>query len=268
MDIFAHPTLQAFFAGLGPFLAISLGAAGVFLRKEFSKSTLHLMLGVAAGMMLGATFWALLAPSLALSAELGKLAFVPTMFGLIIGALFLRGFDAILPHTHSLSYTTEGISTNWQRSILLIVAMALHHIPEGLAVGVSYGAVNTEQAMNAGISANSAMVLMLSIMLQGMPEGLVVAIALRGEGMSAAKSFFWGSFSGITTPIGAVIGALATSLSTQILPVALAFAAGAMLYIIIEDIIPESQASGHGNNATLAAIGGLILVMIFNSIFA
>ncbi len=267
MDFFAYPTVQAFFAGLGPFLAIALGAAGVFLRKEFSKGTLELMLGAAAGMMLGATFWSLLIPSLDLSKDLGKFAFLPTMIGLFVGTLFLRGFDALLPHTHNLSNKTEGVSTNLNRSILLILAMALHHIPEGLAVGVSYGVMGTEQAVNADLSMNHALVLMLSIMLQGIPEGLVVAMALRAEGISAAKSFFWGSMSGITTPIGAALGALTISLSTQILPMALAFAAGAMLYIIVEDIIPESQVSGHGNNATLATIVGIVLVMIFNTIF-
>ncbi len=266
MDILTHPILQAFFAGLGPFMAISFGAAGIFLRKEFSRKAIEIMLGAAAGMMLGATFWSLIMPSLDLSADFGRLAFLPTMVGLILGTLFLRCFDAILPHTHGLTDTTEGLSTNWHRSILLIAAMALHHIPEGLAVGVSYGAASLEHSM--GPSTHEAMLLMLSIMLQGMPEGLVVAVLLRGDGHSPMQSFIWGSLSGITTPIGAAMGAFATGLSTQLLPVALAFAAGAMLYIIVEDIIPESQSSGHGNNATIAVIGGLILIMIFNSVFA
>ncbi len=253
-------------AGLAPFAAISLGAAAVFLRKEFSHKTLEIMLGAAGGMMLGATFFALLLPSMELSAPLGMWSFLPPAVGLLVGALFLRLFDGLLPHMHNLSGTKEGLSTAWQRSILLVTAMALHHIPEGLAVGVSYGAVGI--AESATLSTNDATLLTFSIMLQAIPEGLVVAMALRAEGLSAKKSFIFGSLSGITTPFGAVIGAMAASTASQILPISLAFAAGAMLYIIVEDIIPESQTSGHGNAATLAVIGGFILIMAFSTIFA
>ncbi len=279
METLFTPTVQAILAGLGSWFSISLGAAFIFTRKEFSRELLQIMLGAAGGMMLGATFFALLIPSLELAAGHdfwgttagGIWAFVPTVFGLILGALFLRGFDSLLPHTHTESQVTEGISTSWHRSILFVTAMALHHIPEGLAIGVSYGALNSVDpatSADAVLSVKDAAVLTASIMLQGVPEGTVVAMALLREGLSRKVSFFFGMLSGCTTPIGTLLGLWGTTLAAQFLPVALAFAAGAMLYIIVEDIIPESQASGHGNTATLAVIGGLILVIIFQTLFA
>ncbi len=278
METFFTPTVQAIFAGLGSWFSITLGAAFIFTRKEFSRKLLQLMLGAAGGMMLGATFFALLIPSLELSAAHafwgtvgnGLWAFVPTVFGLLLGTIFLRLFDAVLPHVHAENNVTEGMDSSWHRSILLVTAMALHHIPEGLAIGVSYGALNTVDGSTAGaaLSFSDAALLTASMMLQGMPEGTVVAMALLREGLSRKTCFLFGMLSGCTTPIGALLGLLGTSLAAQFLPVALAFAAGAMLYIIVEDIIPESQASGHGNAATIAVIGGLILVIIFQTLFA
>ncbi len=285
MDIMT-PTTQAMLAGIGSWLAITLGAACIFLRKEFSPKLLQLMLGLAGGMMLGATFFALLIPSMELAQEhpvwpfaSGAWAFIPPVLGLLLGALFLRTFDALLPHTHSQSDTTEGISTSWHRSILLVTAMALHHIPEGLALGVSYGAFTTDLgpiatesgaqvATSTALSLQDILLLTASMILQGIPEGTVVSMALLREGLSRNMAFLCGMLSGCTTPIGTVLGLWATGLASQFLPVALAFAAGAMLYIIVEDIIPESQASGHGNAATIAVIGGLIVVMIFQTLFA
>lgn len=264
MELFSHPAVQAFLAGMLSWAAISLGALIIFTRKNFSRRAMDIMLGLAGGMMLGATFWSLLTPALEMSADLGKLAFAPPLLGLVLGAVFLRGFDFVLPHLHGMSNTTEGMQTAWRRSILLVTAMALHHIPEGLAVGVSYGAAG------AGLSAmtlSSAMVLTASIMLQGIPEGLIVSLALRAEGLSARKACLFGVLTGCTAPLGAVPGALAAGLTAQVLPVALGFAAGAMLYIIVEDVIPESQASGHGNEATLAVIGGVIMVMCMDTLF-
>ena len=263
MELLSHPAVQALLAGALSWASISLGAFIIFVRKEFSRRTMDIMLGVAGGMMLGATFWSLLTPALELSAPLGKWAFGPPLLGLMLGAAFLRGFDHLLPHLHAMSGTAEGMSTAWKRSVLLVTAMALHHIPEGLAVGVGYGAAGLEQS---AMSLTAASVLTLSIMLQGVPEGLIVSMALRAEGLSARKSCFFGVLSGITAPLAAVPGALAAGLTAQVLPVALGFAAGAMLYIIVEDVIPESQASGHGNDATLAVIGGVILVMCLQTV--
>lgn len=263
MDTVMHPVWQAFMAGMGSWLAITLGAAVIFLRREFSRRMQDIMLGGAGGMMLGAAFWGLLTPALEMSAHLERWAFAPALAGLALGAFFLRGLDKVLPHLHALSNTHEGLSTTWRRSILLVTAMALHHIPEGLAMGVGYGAAGVADAT---ITQGSALVLTLSILLQNIPEGLVVSTALRAEGLSARKSFFYGMLSGITAPIGAVPGAFAAGMMTHILPVTLAFAAGAMIYVVVEEVIPEANASGNGNDATLACIGGVALVMMLDSI--
>lgn len=264
MELFSHPAFQAFVAGLLSWASISMGALVILTRENFSRRTMDIMLGMAGGMMLGATFWSLLTPALQMSEHLGKLSFAPPLLGLLLGAAFLRGFDFVLPHLHGMSNTTEGMHTAWRRSILLVTAMALHHIPEGLAVGVGYGAAG---AAGSAMTLSAAMVLTASIMLQGIPEGLIVSLALRAEGLSARKACLLGILTGCTAPLGAVPGALAAGLTAQILPVALGFAAGAMLYIIVEDVIPESQASGHGNEATLAVIGGVIMVMCMDSLF-
>lgn len=259
-----HPVLYAIGASLCAWAAIALGALIIFTRQKFSRRTLDLMLALAGGMMLGAAFWSLLLPSLALSAHLGRWAFAPALLGVVTGALFLRTFDMVLPHLHVSTNTTEGLSTHWRRSMLLVTAMALHHIPEGLALGISYGATGVEAA---GITLGDAGVLTASIMLQNIPEGLVVSTALRAEGCSRAKACFWGVMSGCTMPLGALPGALAADITQHILPVTLAFAAGAMLYVIVEDVIPESQASGNTNTTTLAFVAGLLLVMCLTTIF-
>ncbi len=274
MESIFSPATQALLAGLASWFSIALGAAFIYTSKEFSRSFLQIMLGAAGGMMLGATFFALLSPSLELSQaeEMWtqfsiNFSFIPTLTGLALGALFLRLFDAFLPHGHEEGSISEGIQTSWNSSILLVTAMALHHIPEGLAMGVSYGALNSAHATEA-LSFNDTLVLTLSMMLQGIPEGTVVAMTLLRQGLHTHKAFFYGVLSGCTTPLGALLGLWCTDLAAQFLPVALAFAAGAMLYIIVEDIIPESQASGHGNAATLAVIGGLMLVIIFQTVFS
>ena len=264
MEIFAAPAVQALLAGLLSWLSITLGAAVIFLRRQFSRRAMDIMLGVAGGMMLGAAFWSLLAPSIEMSKALGKLSFGPPLLGLLLGAAFLRGLDKVLPHLHALSGTTEGISTTWRRSVLLVTAMALHHIPEGLAMGVGYGAAAINGADTVTFSA--AVVLTVSILLQNLPEGLVVSTALRAEGFSARRACFYGMLSGITAPLGAVPGALTAGATAHVLPVALAFAAGAMLYVVVEEVIPEANASGNGNEATLACVGGVSLVLCLNAV--
>lgn len=258
-----NPVVAALVAGLASWLSITLGAAIIFLRKEFSRRAQDIMLGMAGGMMLGATFWSLLTPAMEMSDSLGRLSFLPPLIGLALGACFLRGLDTVLPHLHGLSNTHEGLSTTWRRSILLVTAMALHHIPEGLAMGVGYGAAGAGQAALTG---SGALVLTMSILLQNLPEGLVVSTALRAEGLSAKKSFFYGMLSGITAPLGAVPGALAAGAMTHILPVALAFAGGAMIYVVVEEVIPEANSSGNGNDATLACIVGVGLVMCLDAV--
>ena len=176
------------------------------------------------------------------------------------GAAFLMGLDHLLPHLHIRQKQQEGLSTSWRRSVLLVTAMALHHIPEGLTMGVGYGAVA------AGSTLPSAFMVTGTTLLQNLPEGLVVATALRAEGFSAKRSWLCGVFSGCTAPIGAILGAVASQVAGSLLPFALAAAAGAMIYVVIEEVIPEANASGNGNAATVACIGGLCLVMSFSSL--
>lgn len=271
--LFDHPAVQAFGAGLLSWLSVSAGAALVYTRRTFSRFLMDCLLGAAGGMMLAAAFLGLLAPALEMTTHPGRLSFLPITAGLLLGAGFLLGLDRLLPHLHIMQDSVEGMRTGWRRSILLVAAMALHHIPEGLAVGVGYGAAAHPDALQAietgleGADLATAIVLTASIMLQNIPEGLVVALALRAEGCSARTSFLWGAASGATAPLGALPGALAATLTSGLLPIALAFAAGAMIYVVIEEVIPESNASGNGNAATTAAIGGLCLVIIMEGIF-
>jgi ZIP family zinc transporter len=256
-------------AGLLSWLSVSLGATLIFTRREFSRRAMDCLLGAAGGMMLGAAFFGLLNPALELTAHLGRLAFAPVVAGLTLGAFFLWLLDHALPHIHILQDTPEGISTSWRRSVLLVAAMALHHIPEGLAIGVGYGAAAAESVLQSGaesLGLSTALVLTLSIMLQNVPEGLVVATALRAEGYSARKSCLYGVASGVTAPLGAVPGALAAGIAAGLLPVALGFAAGAMVYVVAEEVIPEASASGNGNAATVSCIAGLGLVMTLSSL--
>ncbi len=271
--IFDHPAVQAFGAGTLTWLSISAGAALIFARKNFSRFLMDCLLGAAGGMMLAAASLGLLAPALEMTAPLGRLSFLPIICGLALGAAFLLGLDKVLPHLHVMQDSVEGVDTRWRRSALLVAAMALHHIPEGLAVGVGYGAaahpeaIQALQAGGSGADMATAILLTASIMLQSLPEGLVVALALRAEGCSARQSFFWGVASGATAPLGALPGALAATLASGLLPIALAFAAGAMIYVVLEEVIPEANASGNGNAATIAAIGGICLVVLMECIF-
>ncbi|MBQ4568027.1 MAG: ZIP family metal transporter [Desulfovibrio sp.] len=267
MEIIAHPAIQALIAGLCSWFAVSVGAALIFSRQQFSRKAMDCFLGGAGGMMLAAAFFGLLQPAFELTTHLETWAFVPVTVGLLLGAAFLLGLDRIMPHIHNMQDQPEGLNTRWRRSILLVTAMALHHIPEGLAMGVGYGAAAAQGLAEQGVaSLGAALVLTLSLMLQGVPEGLVVATALRGEGVTARNAFLFGSLSGLTAPLGALPGALAAEMTAALLPVALAFAAGAMIYVVVEEVIPEANASGNGNAATLSCIAGLCLVMIISSL--
>lgn len=267
MALFAHPAIQALLAGLCSWLAVTIGAALVFSRQQFSRKAMDCFLGGAGGMMLAAAFFGLLQPAFELTAHLATWAFVPVIIGLLLGAGFLLGLDRVMPHIHNMQDQPEGLSTRWRRSILLVTAMALHHIPEGLAMGVGYGAAAAQGLDTQAVASfGAALVLTFSLMLQGVPEGLVVATALRSEGISAPKAFAFGSLSGLTAPLGALPGALAADMTAAMLPVALAFAAGAMIYVVVEEVIPEANASGNGNAATLSCIAGLCLVMVLSSL--
>ena len=241
----------------------ALGAAVVFLFKSIDRKVLDGMLGFAAGVMIAASFWSLLSPAIAMAEEQGIAPWLPAVVGFLAGGLFLRLVDKFLPHVHMDRPTeeAEGIKTSWHRSILLISAITLHNIPEGLAVGVAFGAVA------AGIPAASlagAVALAIGIGIQNFPEGVAVSVPLRREGLSRFKCFWWGQLSGLVEPISGVFGAFAVITMRSILPYALAFAAGAMIFVVVEELIPESQAESNTDIATMGAMIGFAVMMVLD----
>ena len=265
MDWFASlsPILQALLGTLFTWSVTALGAAMVFLFRSVNRRLLNSMLGFAAGVMIAASFWSLLAPALEMAADGPLPEWLPAAAGFLLGGAFLWGVDRILPHLHlGLPIEeAEGIRTGWERSILLVLAITLHNIPEGLAVGVAFGAVG------AGLPAASlagAVALALGIGLQNFPEGAAVSVPLRREGMSRIRSFWYGQLSGVVEPIAAVFGAAAVLLIRPLLPYALAFAAGAMIYVVVEELIPESQSDKNTDPATIGAMLGFVLMMVLD----
>ena len=239
------------------------GAATVFLAKNVSRSLLNAMLGFAAGVMIAASFWSLLAPAIAMSEGSGVPGWIPAVVGFLLGGAFLWVVDRILPHLHlGLEIEqAEGIKTTWQRSVLLVTAITLHNFPEGLAVGVAFGAVA------AGLPAATlagAIALAIGIGIQNFPEGLAVSMPLRREGFSRGKSFLYGQASGLVEPIAGVLGAAAVLLMQPILPYALSFAAGAMIYVVVEELIPESQQGQDTHMSTIGAMLGFAVMMILD----
>lgn len=256
-----HPVVQALVGTGFTWFVTALGAAMVFFFKKINRHVLDSMLGFAAGVMIAASYWSLLAPAIAMAEEDGSVpAFVPALIGFLLGGAFLWIVDKILPHLHlGLPIEkAEGIKTSWQRSILLVLAITLHNIPEGLAVGVAFGAV---AAGLPSASIGAAIALALGIGIQNFPEGASVSVPLRREGLSRFKSFWYGQASGIVEPIAGVIGAAAVLVMRPILPYALAFAAGAMIYVVVEELIPESQQSGETHFATIGAMIGFAVMM-------
>lgn len=258
-----HPVLQALLATLFTWGVTALGAAGVFIKKQLDRKLLDGMLGFASGVMIAASYWSLLAPSIDLSIELGIPGYLPPAIGFFMGGAFLYGVDKLLPHLHLNlpDEGPEGLKTTWKRVILLVLAISLHNIPEGLAVGVAFGAA---AAMLPGATLPSAIALAIGIGIQNFPEGLAVSAPLRREGVSAWKSFWYGQLSAIVEPIAGVIGAFAVLSMRSLLPYALAFAAGAMIYVVIEELIPESQSGVSTDISTIGAMMGFIVMMILD----
>ena len=255
-----HPVMQALVATCFTWFLTALGAAVVFLSREPSRKTLDGMLGFAAGVMVAASFWSLLAPAIEMS-EGGSLPkWVPALIGFLLGALFLRLIDRLLPHLHLNMpiEQAEGIKTSWHRTTLLVLAITLHNIPEGLAVGVAFGAA---AAGLESATLTSAIALAIGIGIQNFPEGTAVSMPLRRENLSRLKSFWYGQLSGIVEPAAGVLGAALVLIARPILPYALAFAAGAMIFVVIEELVPESQTGGHSHSATLGAILGFAAMM-------
>ena len=257
------PVMQAFLATCFTWAVTALGAAMVFFFKKINRKVLDAMLGFAAGVMIAASFWSLLAPAIEMTEQAGGIPWLPPAIGFLSGGLFLLLVDKILPHVHPNipGQKAEGIKTSWERSILLVLAITLHNFPEGLAVGVAFGAVaaNLPSATLAG-----AVALALGIGIQNFPEGAAVSVPLRREGLSRAKSFWYGQLSGIVEPIAGVLGALAVIVARPILPYALSFAAGAMIYVVVEELIPESQADKSTDIATLGAMVGFTIMMLLD----
>jgi ZIP family zinc transporter len=257
------PVLQALFATMFTWGMTAAGAALVFGTKNVPRKLLDSMLGFAAGVMIAASFWSLLAPAIELS-EAGSLpVWVPPVIGFLAGGLFLRGLDGVLPHLHPGMKVSEaeGLHTTWRRSVLLVSAITLHNIPEGLAIGVAFGAVGlgiTEGVPEASLGA--AVALAIGIGLQNFPEGTAVSMPLRREGISRGKSFFYGQLSATVEPVAAVAGAAAVLFARPILPYALAFAAGAMIFVVAEELIPEAK-RGSPDIAALSLMVGFSVMM-------
>lgn len=262
-----NPLLQALCAGIFTWSITAIGAAAVFTTKEFSQKVLDWMLGFAAGVMIAASFWSLLAPAIAMSQNSRIAAWIPAAAGFLLGTIFLRLIDKVLPHVH-IGFPTseaEGIKTSLPRSTLLVLAITLHNIPEGLAIGVAFGAV---AAGFPSATLPAAIALAVGIGIQNFPEGFAVSVPLRRDGLSRFKSFWYGQLSAIVEPIAAVLGAAAVIVAKPLLPYALAFAAGAMIFVVVEEVIPESQRNGNTDLATAGTIVGFLIMMVLDVAFS
>jgi len=258
------PIVQALLATLFTWSLTALGASLVFAVRGIDRRLLDGMLGFAAGVMIAASYWSLLAPAIELAAAAGgPPPWVPAAVGFLAGGAFLWIVDQLLPHLHIGSPITEaeGIPTNWRRSVLLVLAITLHNIPEGLAVGVAFGAL---RAGLPGGSLAGAVALAIGIAIQNFPEGAAVSVPLRRDGLSRSRSFWYGQLSGAVEPVAGVLGALAVVAVRPLLPYALAFAAGAMIYVVVEELIPESQRERHTHIATFGAMLGFTVMMILD----
>jgi len=265
MDWFAnlHPIVQALVGTAFTWGLTAVGSSMVFFFKSVNRKVLDGMLGFAAGVMIAASFWSLLAPAIEMAEAAGQPPWLPALVGFLLGGAFLWGVDKVMPHLHlGLPMSqAEGIKTSWQRSLLLVLAITLHNIPEGLAVGVAFGSASF------GLSTASlagAVALALGIGLQNLPEGAAVSIPLRREGMARGRSFWYGQLSGMVEPVAGVIGAAAVLYMQPLLPYALAFAAGAMIYVVVEELIPESQLSKDTDLSTIGALGGFAVMMLLD----
>jgi ZIP family zinc transporter len=258
-----NPILQALLATLFTWGMTALGAALVFFGRDLSRRTLDGMLGFAAGVMIAASYWSLLAPAIEMSEGGSVPSWFPAVTGFMAGGLFLRIVDRVLPHLHigAPMGEAEGVKTQWKRTTLLVLAITLHNIPEGLAVGVAFGAV---AAGHTSATLVGAVVLAVGIGIQNFPEGTAVSMPLRREGMGKLRSFWYGQLSGMVEPLAAVLGAAFVLAAEPMLPYALAFAAGAMIFVVVEEVIPESQRGGNTDFATMGAMIGFTVMMFLD----
>ena len=245
-----------------PFLGTTLGSAMVFfMRKEMNKKIEKMLLGFAAGVMIAASVWSLLIPAIDMAEEQGKIAWIPATIGFLGGMAFLLVLDTLIPHLHLESSEPEGIEANLKKTTMLVLAVTLHNIPEGMSVGVTFaGAI----IGNAGVTMAGAFALAVGIAIQNFPEGAIISMPLRSEGVSRLRSFAYGALSGIVEPVGALITILLAKQIVPALPFLLAFAAGAMIYVVVEELIPESQSGEHSNIGTIGVAFGFVIMMILD----
>lgn len=245
-----------------PFLGTTLGSAMVFfMRKEMNKKIEKMLLGFAAGVMIAASVWSLLIPAIDMAEEQGKIAWIPATIGFLGGMAFLLVLDTLIPHLHLESSEPEGIEANLKKTTMLVLAVTLHNIPEGMSVGVTFaGAI----IGNTGVTMAGAFALAVGIAIQNFPEGAIISMPLRSEGVSRLRSFAYGALSGIVEPVGALITILLAKQIVPALPFLLAFAAGAMIYVVVEELIPESQSGEHSNIGTIGVAFGFVIMMILD----
>lgn len=258
-----HVVLQAFLAGMFTWLVTAIGAAVVFGFLSVHRKFLDAMLGFAGGVMLAASYWSLLAPSIDIAGDQGWPEWFPPAVGFLAGGGFLYLLDQWLPHLHLglPREHSEGPKTSWRRSVLLVSAITIHNIPEGLAIGVAFGSLGNESEFT---TMGGAVALAIGIGIQNFPEGLAVAMPLRGEGLSRWRCWWWGQASALVEPVSAVVGAAVVIYAAPVLPFALAFAAGAMVYVVVEELVPETQQHGNDDLATLCLMAGFTLMMILD----
>ncbi len=245
-----------------PFLGTTLGSAMVFfMKKSIHKTIEKLLIGFAGGVMISASFWSLLMPSMEMATEQHEISWLPASIGFLLGIFFLLILDSIIPHLHLHADKPEGIKAKIKESTMLIFAVTLHNIPEGMAMGVTLAGA---MIGNVGISLVGALSLAIGIAIQNFPEGAIISMPLKSQGMSKSKAFIYGTLSGIVEPISAVITILLTNAIVPILPYLLAFAAGAMMYVVVEELIPESQEGEHSNIGTIGVAIGFVIMMILD----
>lgn len=245
-----------------PFFGTALGAAMVFLMRGSMNARLEkLLLGFASGVMIAASVWSLLIPSIDMAAEQGSVPWIPAAAGFILGILFLLLLDSLIPHLHMDSDMPEGVKTRWGRCTMLVLSVTLHNIPEGMAVGVTFAGALLG---NTGITIAGAFALALGIAIQNFPEGAIISMPLCSEGISKQKAFCYGVLSGLVEPVGALLTIYLTGFIVPVLPYFLSFAAGAMIYVVVEELIPASQAGEHTNIGTVGVAIGFVLMMILD----
>lgn len=245
-----------------PLIGTSLGSACVFfLKGEISDKLQKVLLGFAAGVMVAASVWSLLIPAMDMSADMGKFSFVPALIGFLLGMGFLLLMDSVIPHMHVGSEESEGTKSKLQKTTMLILAVAIHNFPEGAACGAIFAGVLTGET---NVTMAGAIALSIGIAIQNIPEGAIISMPLRSHGVSKGKSFLYGILSGVVEPIGAILAIMLASLITPVLPYMLAFAAGAMMYVVVEELIPETSEGAHSNLGTIAFAIGFSLMMVLD----